>query len=124
MTCVHHLSPLLPLSGHLIVTPPVNHVGPTKRTCHVLHKLSQLTRSRLLQSKLIPLNLRDLDMRYGEEVLTQWLLLLLAIWDFMTPRVWSSTSKLTNPRYAMYRDVRSHDCPSSLINGPDHIVIS
>jgi hypothetical protein len=28
------------------------------------------------------------------------------------------------PRYAMYRDVRSHGCPSSLINGPDHIAIS
>jgi hypothetical protein len=42
MTRVHHLSPLLPLSRHLILTPPVNHVGPTKRMCHVLHKLSQL----------------------------------------------------------------------------------
>jgi hypothetical protein len=48
----------------------------------------------------------------------------LVTWDFLTPRACSSTSKLTNPRYTMYRDVRSHDCPSSLINGPDYIAIS
>jgi hypothetical protein len=48
----------------------------------------------------------------------------LATWDFVTPRAWSSTSKLTNPRYAMYRDIISHACPSSLINDLDHIAIS
>jgi hypothetical protein len=62
MICVHHMSPLLPLSENLIVTPPVNHVGPTKQMCHMLHKLSQLASSGLLQSKMIPLNLQDLDM--------------------------------------------------------------
>jgi hypothetical protein len=72
--------------------------------CHVLHKLLQLASLGLLQSKLIALNLWDLDMRYVEEVLTQWFLLLLAIRDFATPRVWSSTSKLTNPRYAKWSD--------------------
>jgi hypothetical protein len=48
----------------------------------------------------------------------------LATQDFVTPRAWSSTSKLMNPRYTMYRDIKYHNYPSSLINGPDHIAIS
>jgi hypothetical protein len=111
-TRVHHLSLLLPLSGRLILMPPINHVGPTKRMFHVLREPSQLISLWLLQLKLTSFKLQDLNTRYSKEVAPTSLYS-----GIRATKVFSLPSLFTI--YDIPHIFRSDGSPTALIHGLD-----